>query len=247
MKETYMRRIFNLICFLSVVAFAPALAHADDFNDTCQSHLKPTSISVEILPVTKASEVQFLPEKALTGQLRADDAGFTDGNITFGVTRATKKADFNYKMDFVEEKSTGRVCYSFKAVASVGYEPLTTYVASELKDASCMYKTVLQHEGEHVQIYKDFLPTIQPSLTDRLSKKIGTQPRFAKSKEDAYAQADDLLNKTILEEAGVELNGAVAANKELDRKEGRNIFDQCGSDGKTIATEIIMKKMALQQ
>ncbi|MEE9544366.1 MAG: hypothetical protein V3V55_02055, partial [Rhodospirillales bacterium] len=69
-----------------------------------------------------------------------------------------------------DKKSGTSVCvYPTHVDATIGYETIKVFVASEFRKRSCQYKAVLAHEKEHVAAHRKALKKRTPRIKARLN------------------------------------------------------------------------------
>src|SRR5450830_1554044 len=155
-----MRNISKL-SLLAITSFLfTASAYADDFSDACARSLAPNSVEIDALPVTIAPEIQYESARALANKVHAGDTAFSNQLDVLALAHAQKSSTFEYKLNYLTDKVTGRVCYRVNAVAKIGYEPLKIVVASESNGYACTQAALIKRARGQAQVYEAFLPTV---------------------------------------------------------------------------------------
>lgn len=93
------------------------------------------------------------------------------GNPVLGLTIGKAVARFSSALPLYVDRSGRWECASPQLTLSLGFSPLTVYVAKEFPAGSCAYNEIYQHEQRHVKAYQAHLATIGKSLNDSLSQR----------------------------------------------------------------------------
>lgn len=95
-----------------------------------------------------------------------------------GLTRGNAVVKFAISTHLVIDRTRRWECASPQISLTIGYRPLTVYVANEFPEGSCAYKAIYAHELRHVETYLAHLASIEKGLVDTLTRRFGTgQPR----------------------------------------------------------------------
>ena len=87
---------------------------------------------------------------------------------------------------------TGGYCVYLNALdANFGYRRMDVLIASEFRPGSCEYKTILDHENQHVAINRNTIKEYAPLIRQEMERQLQTvQPRFTR---DAQAGSDEKI------------------------------------------------------
>ncbi|NQV84135.1 MAG: hypothetical protein HQ494_09985 [Rhodospirillales bacterium] len=133
-------------------------------------------------------------------------------------------ADLKFGMEIsvqVLSRSQKNHCASVDAVrASIGFGQITVYVAKRYRRGSCQYRSILNHEQEHVDIFRDALTVHAPKVEHRLTELAGKlKPVSASTVERAANKLQNTLQKEMAP-LFKELNKAIdAENERIDTLE----------------------------
>lgn len=82
----------------------------------------------------------------------------------------------------VRQVSGGYCIYIEDVAADFGFKRMNVFVASEFKPGTCEYRTILDHENQHVSVntrtLKEFAPHFRAALENALATE---QPRFVRA------------------------------------------------------------------
>ncbi len=96
------------------------------------------------------------------------------GKQILGLTRGNAIAHFTTSMPHHVDRSGRWECASPQLTLTLGFNPLTVYVAKEFPEGSCAYKEIYRHELRHVETYQAHLATIEKELSESLNRRFAT-------------------------------------------------------------------------
>ena len=105
-----------------------------------------------------------------------------------------------YKANFTAQPlTTGSYCaYPSTVVVNVGFPQFTIWVDRRYPQNTCEYQAILDHEHDHVRIYREQLRLHIDDIHRQISRVIRHQrPTFARSANAAIQRADRLLFRRI--------------------------------------------------
>jgi hypothetical protein len=112
-----------------------------------------------------------------------------------GVTLATPVFSLEARTRF-EPQAGGTCVYLEKVIATFGLRDITVHVAAEFQPGTCEYKTVLDHENQHVAINKGVLQEVAPQVRLSLERLLGEErPMFSTDPERATRVLLDQLTQ----------------------------------------------------
>lgn len=134
--------------------------------------------------------------RALQGQSGA--AGLKKGWHPSGMTLT----ELQFGMDFsysTLSRPNEELCATVSAVkASLGYDKITVYVDKRYRKGSCQHLSILEHEKEHVAIFRDTLALYAPKVERRLNRAAaGLKPVSASSPDQAGEKLKKALHRQI--------------------------------------------------
>ncbi|MGY8990206.1 MAG: hypothetical protein ACKVHL_01245 [Rhodospirillales bacterium] len=100
----------------------------------------------------------------------------------------------------IQPLQSGRFCaYPSSVLVSVGYPAFTVWVDRRYRQGSCEYQAILDHEHDHVKIYRDQLRLHIDDIHQRVAEILRRQqPVFATSSGHATERAKRQLFRRIL-------------------------------------------------
>jgi hypothetical protein len=96
------------------------------------------------------------------------------GNQILGLTRGNAVAHFASSTPLLVDRSGRWECASPQITLTLGFNPMTVYVAKEFPEGGCAYKEIYQHELRHVKAYQTHLATIENELSESLNRRFAT-------------------------------------------------------------------------
>ena len=161
---------FLLLCALFL--FLPAPAGAAQANG-CPD-FQPPSISVKQLVAAPTVNDTF--DLASIRQLAIDGGQKIAGStheIPVGVTAANLKLESQFEIHFEMPPNDPMVCAHISALElRIGFDDTVIYMAREVPFDSCGYKTVFNHELEHVRTDRALIEAYAPHLPETLHKAV---------------------------------------------------------------------------
>jgi len=129
-----------------------------------------------------------------------------------GLTMTELQYRMNISVNTLSQPDGG-VCGVVTGVkASLGFGKITIYVDKRYRRGSCQYNSVLEHEKEHVDIFRDTLVQFASQVEDKLFQTAAQlKPVFAKTPNRAAKRLQNTLQRRV-EPVFKQLNRA------LDRK-----------------------------
>lgn len=137
--------------------------------DECEQLPKP-SVTVKLLEETIALNTQYSVKS-----LNNIGALLTrSGQQVLGLTRGNAVVRFSAATAIYLDRTGRWECASPQLALSIGFSPMTVYVAREFPEGSCAYKEIYDHELRHVKTYQDHLKTIEKDLSETLNRRFAT-------------------------------------------------------------------------
>lgn len=152
-----------LICCLLLLS--SGLAGADPCDD-----LPKPAITLKRLeaPITLNTSYGF---RTLTN-IGADVA--RPGHQVLGLTRGHATVQADSKTPTLQDRTGRWECSSPQITLSIGYSPMTVYVAREFPPGTCAHQAIYEHEMRHVQAYQAHLEKIEKTLSDTLNERFAS-------------------------------------------------------------------------
>lgn len=154
----------------------------------------PASLELKVMPVEVKPGYVRVPLAALTKAQR-----LSAGNhvmAVFGLTRTKSDVTLDFDLAF-EPNKYGGVSYQPLVSINFGLAPLQIFLAEELPAGSCEQQLVLEHEQEHVALYKALLPEVAKTFKEKATQAIGSKVRNAPSIDAAREELDAELSSIL--------------------------------------------------
>jgi hypothetical protein len=136
-----------ILYFLLLVVFSSSA-----WADECEQLPKP-SVTVKLIEDSLTFNTQY-SYKSLNN---IGAALARPGQQVLGLTRGNAIVRFSASTATYLDRAGRWECASPQLVLSVGYSPMTVYVAREFPEGSCAYKEIYEHELRHVKTYQSHL------------------------------------------------------------------------------------------
>lgn len=188
------------ICFMFAALFVfPAAAMATAKPDphfvlACEKNLPAAFASLHAVPYsvkqTAQKDVQAITYNTLHTRNIANLA-------SLGYTMAPSKSDITNEGQVMHDEKSGAYCGSFVSNVDVGYEPVQVFVANIYEPNGCAFNTILAHENEHVEIFRD---SVTPEKIAQLEKKLNagmTKVFYGSTREEVLAQHEAYISGTL--------------------------------------------------
>ena len=137
--------------------------------DECDQLPKP-SVTVKLLDEAIALNTQY-SYKSLNN---IGAAQARPGYQVLGLTRGSAVVRFAAATASYLDRSGRWECASPQLTLSIGYSPMTVYVAREFPEGSCAYKEIYEHELRHVKAYQSHLKAIEKDISETLNRRFAT-------------------------------------------------------------------------
>ncbi len=96
------------------------------------------------------------------------------GNQILGLTLGNAVAHFASSTPHYVDRSGRWECASPQLNLTLGFNPMTVYVAKEFPEGGCAYKEIYRHELRHVKAYEAQLASIEKDLSESLNRRFAS-------------------------------------------------------------------------
>lgn len=153
------------------------------------------------------------------------------GKQVLGLTRGNAVVKIATSTHLVIDRTGRWECASPQISLTIGYSPLTVYVANEFPEGSCAYKAIYQHELRHVETYLAHLASIEKGLVDTLNRRFATgEPRrgpVGQTRDQLQRELDERWLPYVLRE----INRGDKAQALIDTpEEYARVSNSCGGE-----------------
>lgn len=181
----------QLLCLL---ACSPAAAAGSEAADACRRLAGEASISVAF----QDREVR-IDETRDTAQLNAlAGKGAGSHHHVFGLTHAVPEPRIAASVRWASD-GAGRYCALPQLAIGLGFSELEVYLARELASA-CHRRVVLEHEEEHVAVWRQHLRAGGRLIEARLRRELlapGSYASLAAAEAEIRARVGELLSAQV--------------------------------------------------
>ena len=184
--------VFILILVLTVLGASPHALGAT----ACERITQSPYVSLDVNP----GRINYITNRNRAG-LRQLHGGYQSAGANWtpiGLTIAELGLGLAVTVR-AEAMSDGRFCAEIAAVeATLGYDVIDVYIASEYPRGSCQYNAVLDHERLHVIVFQDtlkeYFPRIESALRHAAEKE---KPILARDPDKATKKFQAILERTV--------------------------------------------------
>ena len=132
-----------------------------------------------------------------------------------GLTLTELEFRMNISVNTMARKGRGHCATVAEVKSSLGYDTITIYIAKRYPKGSCQYLSILEHENEHLAIFRDTLAIYGPRIERRLTAAASAmKPVLAATPARAAAKIQKALQRKM-EPLFKEMN------RRLDTENGR--------------------------
>jgi len=114
------------------------------------------------------------------------------GSYVLGLTRAESRVAIAVHGRMLQDPASGYECVAPRLEVNLNYLPIVVYVGREFAPGTCAYREILAHEMRHLDVYRDFLPQAEKTVSAALARRFEGKPLYAPS-----GQARNLLQREI--------------------------------------------------
>ena len=153
------------------------------------------------------------------------------GQQVLGLTRGNAVAQFATRTPTTIDRSGRWECASPQLSLTIGFSPLTVYVAKEFPEGSCAYQEIYQHELRHVKTYQTHLGTIEKDVADTLNRRFATDAPWRGQPGETRARLQKELDERWLPYIQRELAKADAEQALIDTaEEYERVANSCNGE-----------------
>jgi hypothetical protein len=195
--------------FAAALTGVASSAAAQSFEQRCLSEIKPSFI------IRSAHSGYRVDNTVSTKSLITRHIHASSGDITLGLTSATSRVQMDTDGKVLLDENSPRECLAPEIEVELRYLPLHVYVAREFNPAGCPYRTVLEHEMEHVHLYLENLPKVEQRIRAALEERYNGRPIFA-PRGQALSALNEQLDHWLWPMIKAEMKQVERAQADLD-------------------------------
>lgn len=153
------------------------------------------------------------------------------GTQVLGLTRGRAITHLATNTPYYRERSGRWECASPQLTLTIGFSPMTVYVAKEFPPGSCAYNEIYQHELRHVKTYQAHLAGIEKELGETLNRRFATGTPWRGPAGQTRSRLQAELDERWLPYIQREINRADEAQALIDTpEEYARIADACNGE-----------------
>src|SRR5207253_4240904 len=136
--------------------------YARTHTANCESRHKPNEIHVTTNPV------EYTTDLTVTAATLTDIAKPPGGRTVNGLTRTSMRSAVNLGSNGITNRMSGKHCLRPVIDVQLAFDPMTVFISRELPEGSCRFTSRMQHELEHVRVYREFLEAAAADIETQL-------------------------------------------------------------------------------
>lgn len=115
-----------------------------------------------------------------------------------GLTLTELEFRMNISVNTMPRKGRGHCATMAEVKSSLGYDKITIYIAKRYPKGSCQYLSVLEHENEHLAIFRDGLAVFAPKVERRIAEAAwALKPIIASTPQKAADRLQKALQRKV--------------------------------------------------
>lgn len=170
------------VCLAVIAALTAACDYVRPITAVCESRLKPTEVRVTAAPVDYKTDLS-VSSAALTQM-----APGGSGRVVQGLTRTSMRSLVNLGTNGITNPFTRRHCLRPVIDVRLAFDPMTVYVSNDQTEGSCQFSVTMQHELQHVAVYRNFLDSAAADIERQLRDYFGNRIFYFDSEADAQTR-----------------------------------------------------------
>ncbi|MFZ6844754.1 hypothetical protein [Undibacterium sp. RuTC16W] len=161
----------------------------NNFEWRCNKELPQTSI------VVSESEGPYLVHNNVSSQkLRTMSTKTYSTDYILGLTARHSIIQIDFEGPIIDDKNSNQECFAPRIEINMEHPAINVYVGKEFPENSCAYNEILEHEMQHVKLYKEKLPALADLVRAKMGRRYENTPLIGpigKTKE----QLNDEINR----------------------------------------------------
>lgn len=191
LAKTRAREIRAALLGVVMALTLTACDYVRPIESVCEARLKPTEIHVTTVPVTYATDLT-LPGSRLT-QMAPQGVG----RAVHGLTHTTMRSEVSMAANGITNPVSRKHCLRPVIGVKLAFEPMTVYIGSEQAEGSCQFGVTMQHELQHVAVYRTFLTSAGAEIEKQLRDYFGNRIFYFDNEADAEKRINRETNERI--------------------------------------------------
>lgn len=207
-----MKTLPALLAGLILMAVPLAAAAGNSFEARCEADMKPHF-------VVRTFQADIRIDNTVASRvLNTRSIHAHSSQRMLGLTALQSRVEVAIDGPSLRDPGADRECVAPIIEVDLHYKPMDVFIAREFSPVSCPYRAVLEHEMQHVKIYRDNLPRIKELLEGALATRFGNAPLYARAGMGLDALTDH-VDRWLRPLIQAELASVEAAQARLDTAE----------------------------
>jgi hypothetical protein len=164
------------------------------FEARCEQKLPRTTIDVVAAPIVYATN----RDRSYT-ELTQMSGETSPTLLALGLTTAEIRHHVALETAGIEDTRSGRICVRPAIGVELSMTPMTVYVAREVAGDPCRDAVILEHEMEHVAVYRQRLEEIGGEVRATLVKTYGNRVFYFSDRAEGQRQMQKALRDELEE------------------------------------------------
>ena len=114
------------------------------------------------------------------------------GDYVVGLTSLQSTTTIDFDGPVWQDEETGGECFAPRIEINLNYAPIQVFIGNEFKPGTCSYKVILEHEKQHIFLYKENLPRVENILRSLMEKRFANKPIYAPSGKSKQILEDEI-------------------------------------------------------
>lgn len=211
-------RSFTLFIFIYLLSTHSAFAEKNKSNlNRCQANGDKTEVFIRTI-----DQGYRINNKLTSRSLNMKSHNSYTGDYVIGLTSIESKTVFDVNGEVWDDRPTGGECFAPKIRIQLIYNPIDVFIGSEFREGSCTFNSILEHEMEHVKLYRESLATIEATIKELMAQRFQGKPIYGlkgTTRQILDAEIDNLWRPLIKSElAKIQIRqNEIDADEKIDK------------------------------
>jgi hypothetical protein len=185
LRRVNRRAIIATLATTVCAGLSVACDYVRTMKSVCESELKPTEVRVTTTPVGYSTDLT-VSEEELTRMTPHEP-----GRIVHGLTRTNMRSLVTIGSNGITHPITKKHCLRPVIDVALSFDPITVYVSREQTEGTCRFAMTMQHELQHVAVYREFLDTAAVDIERQLRAHFDNRIFYYDTAAEAMKQMSD--------------------------------------------------------
>lgn len=188
-RKRAMLKIYWYFCVLVLgIISLPANAQKEANSlQRCSTRPEKTKIIV----TTQQNGVEII-NRYSSWTLNNKSSSSHGGDYVVGLTSLQTTTTIDLDGPTWQDDETGGECFAPHIKINLTYAPIQVFIGTEFKIGTCSYNVILEHEKQHVDLYKKNLLRVENTLLSLMEKRFASKPIYAPSGKSRQVLEDEI-------------------------------------------------------